>query len=147
MMTSELEWDPSVFDHEFKDNGQWGDAPTILNSFDDVGDYKHRIALQHQSYLQRQDGNSIDDVINQCVSTTHSVPSVYEFDDAIFYDAYGTEFLDAPKLSQTITPKSTLNVNLIFRNYDLYLAGFLLISFSKLLNIRHSTHVFLLLLC
>jgi hypothetical protein len=38
MMASELEWDTSVLDHEFKEDEQWGDTPTIPSSFDDVGD-------------------------------------------------------------------------------------------------------------
>jgi hypothetical protein len=108
MMTSELEWDPSVLYHEFKEDETWGDSPTIPSSFDDIGDYKHCIALQYQSYFQRQDGNSIDDVIDQCVFTTHSVPSVYESDDTIFYDAYDAELLDTPKSSQTLTPETTV---------------------------------------
>jgi hypothetical protein len=66
MMTSELEWYPSVLDHEFKEDEQWGDTPTIPGFFDNDGDYKHHVALQHQSYFQRQDGNSIDDVIYKC---------------------------------------------------------------------------------
>jgi hypothetical protein len=45
MMTSELEWDQSVLDHEFKDDEKWGDPRTIPSSFDDVGDYKYRVAL------------------------------------------------------------------------------------------------------
>jgi hypothetical protein len=52
MMTSELEWDPSVLDHEFKEDEHWGDTPPIPSSFNDVGDYKHRIVLQHQSYFK-----------------------------------------------------------------------------------------------
>jgi hypothetical protein len=32
-MTSELEWDPSVLDHEFKEDAQWGDTATILSFF------------------------------------------------------------------------------------------------------------------
>jgi hypothetical protein len=71
MMTSELEWDPSFLDHEFKEDEQWGDPPTIPSSFDDIGDYKQRVALQHHSYFQRQDGNSTDDVIDQCIFATH----------------------------------------------------------------------------
>jgi hypothetical protein len=65
MMTSELEWDPLVLDHELKEDEQWGDPPTIPSSFDDVGDYKYHVALQHHSYFQRQDGKSNDDVIDQ----------------------------------------------------------------------------------
>jgi hypothetical protein len=56
-MTSELEWDPSVLDHEFKEHEQWRDSPTIPSDLKDVGEYKHRVALQHHSYFQRQEGN------------------------------------------------------------------------------------------
>jgi hypothetical protein len=104
----ELEWDPSVLDHDFKEDEQWGDTPTIPSSFDDVGDYKHHVSLQNQSYFQCQDGNSIDIVTDQCVFITLSVPSVYEFDDTIFYDAYDIEILDAPKSLQPLTPKTTV---------------------------------------
>jgi hypothetical protein len=51
-MTSELKWDPSVLDHEFREDEQWGDTTTIPSSFDDVGDYKHRVTLLHKSYFQ-----------------------------------------------------------------------------------------------
>jgi hypothetical protein len=42
------------------------------------------------------------------VFTSHSVPSVYEFDAIIFYDIYDTEILDASKSSQALTPKTTV---------------------------------------
>jgi hypothetical protein len=74
---------------------------------DDVGDNKGRVTLKHQSYFQQQVGNSINDIINQCVFTTHSVPSTYEFNNIIFYNAYDTDILVAPKSSQTLTPKTT----------------------------------------
>jgi hypothetical protein len=108
MMTSELEWDPSVLDHEFKEDEQWGDPSTIPSSFNDVGGYKHRVVLQHFSYFQRQDGDSTDDVIDQCIYATHSSPSIYEFDNTLFYDTYESEILDAPTSSQTLTPKNTV---------------------------------------
>jgi hypothetical protein len=72
MLTSDLEWDPSVLDHEFKEDEQWGDTPIFPSSLDDVGDYKYRVALQNHSYFQRQDGNSTDDIINQCSFSSHS---------------------------------------------------------------------------
>jgi hypothetical protein len=108
MMTSELKWDPSVLDHEFKKDEQWGDSPTIPSSFNDVGDYKYRVALQHHSYFQRQDGTSTDDVIDQCIFTSHSFPSTYEFDNILLYDACDTEILDTPTSSQSLTLKSTV---------------------------------------
>ena len=79
-MTSELEWDPSVLDHEFKEDESWGEPHTIPSSFTDVGDYKHCVTLQHHSYFQRQDGDSADDIIDQCIFVTHS-SSKYEFDN------------------------------------------------------------------
>jgi hypothetical protein len=107
-MTSELEWDPSVLDHKFKDDEQCGDLPTIPSSFNEVGEYKYRVVLQHHSYFKRQEGNSTDDVIDQCIFTTHSSPSTYEFNNTLFYDTYDMEILDAPTSSQILTPKHTI---------------------------------------
>jgi hypothetical protein len=45
-LTAELEWDPSVIDHEFKEDESWGDSPTILSSFDEVGNFKQRVSLK-----------------------------------------------------------------------------------------------------
>jgi hypothetical protein len=83
-------------------------ASTICSSFNDVGEYKHRVALQHHSHFQRQDGISTDDVIDPCIFVTHSSPSTYEFDDTLFYDTYKTEILDTPMSSQILTPKHTV---------------------------------------
>jgi hypothetical protein len=80
MMTSELKWDPSVLDHEFTEHDHWGDPPIIPSSLNDVGDYTHRVALQHHSYFQRQDGDSPDDVIDQCIFATHPLPTTYEYE-------------------------------------------------------------------
>jgi hypothetical protein len=107
-MTSELEWDSSVLDHEFKEDEQWGDPSAIPSTFNDVGEYKHRVALQHHSYFQHQDGNLTDDIIDQCIFVTHSSPSTYEFDNTLFYDTYKTEILDTPTSSQILTPKHTV---------------------------------------
>jgi hypothetical protein len=75
-LTSELEWDPSVLNHEFKEDESWGNSPTIPSSCDEVGDFKQRVSLKHQSYFARLDGYSHDDVINQCIFDTHTTPSV-----------------------------------------------------------------------
>jgi hypothetical protein len=67
MLTLEVEWDPSVLDHDFKEDYQYGEVPEMESSFDNVGDYKHQVIVQHLEYCQRQDGNLLDDVIDQCV--------------------------------------------------------------------------------
>jgi hypothetical protein len=128
-MTSELEWDPSVLDHKFKDDEQCGDLPTIPSSFNEVGEYKYRVVLQHHSYFKRQEGNSTDDVIDQCIFTTHSSPSTYEFNNTLFYDTYDMEILDALRHRKFSLLNIPLNVNQVSRNYGPYLVGFLLISF------------------
>jgi hypothetical protein len=58
---------------------------TIPSSFNDV---------QHHSYFQCHDGNSADDVIDQCIFVIHSSPSTCEFDNTLFYDTYEIEILD-----------------------------------------------------
>jgi hypothetical protein len=67
MLSSEVEWDPSVLDHDFKEDDNWGEGPEMESSFDNVGDYKHSVIVQHLEYFQRQDGDLLDDVIDQCV--------------------------------------------------------------------------------
>jgi hypothetical protein len=81
MLTSEVEWDPSVLDHDFNEDDQWGEVPEMESSFDNVGDYKHHVIIQHLEYSQSQDGDFIDDVITQCVSDAQASP----------YDAHATE--------------------------------------------------------
>jgi hypothetical protein len=58
--------DSSVLEHDLKEDEQWGEVPELDSSFDDVDDYKHRVIVQHLAYFHRQDGNLIDDVIDQC---------------------------------------------------------------------------------
>jgi hypothetical protein len=36
ILTSELEWDPSVLDHAFKEDEQWGEVSTFRSQFDEV---------------------------------------------------------------------------------------------------------------
>jgi hypothetical protein len=58
------------------------------SSFDEVGDCRHRVIVQHLAYFHRQDGDLIDDVIDQCVldAQTSQVPH-----EPVFYDAHETE--------------------------------------------------------
>jgi hypothetical protein len=96
ILTSELEGDPSVLDHELKENEKWGDTPTINTQFDEVGDYKQRIILHHTSYFQCQDGTTMDDIIDQCIYATHTSSPTTEHEGILFYDALQIEVLEAP---------------------------------------------------
>jgi hypothetical protein len=51
IFTSELEWDPSALDHDFKADEQWGAIPAIDDRLDPFGDYNHRVVVQHLSYF------------------------------------------------------------------------------------------------
>jgi hypothetical protein len=85
---SELEWEPSVLDHDFKEDEQWGEGPELDSSFDEFGDYKHHMIVQHLAYFQRQDGDLIDDFIDQCVLDAHTSQVPHE---PVFCDAHETE--------------------------------------------------------
>jgi hypothetical protein len=76
-LTSELEWDPTVLDHDFHDASEWADAATsdhgnLLNSrYDEFGQYRHRVLVNHLAYFSRLDGTNFDDCIDQCVFLAH----------------------------------------------------------------------------
>ena len=76
-LTSEMEWDPTVFDHKFNDVSEWGDAAvsaqgTLNNSqYDEFGQYRHRVLVNHHAYFSRHDGMALDDTIDQCVFIAH----------------------------------------------------------------------------
>jgi hypothetical protein len=84
IFTSELEWDPSVLDHEFKEEEQWGEAPTINTQFDEVSDYKLHIILHHTFYFQHQDGTTTDDTIDQCIYATDMSSPIKEHEGITF---------------------------------------------------------------
>jgi hypothetical protein len=88
ILTSELEWDPSVLDHIFKEDEQWGEAPTFKSQFDEVGDYTQRVILHHNTYFERQDGATTNDIIDQWIYATHMSTPTIEHEVAIFYDAF-----------------------------------------------------------
>jgi hypothetical protein len=64
ILSSEVEWDPLVLDHDFKEDEQWGGVTELESSLDEFGDYKHLINL---AYFQCQDGNLFDNIFDQCV--------------------------------------------------------------------------------
>jgi hypothetical protein len=108
ILTSELEWDPYVLDHIFKDDEQWGEAPTFKSQIDKVGDYTQRVILHHNTYFERQDGTTTNDIIDQCFDATHMSTTTIEHEGTIFYDALQHEIAEAPTSTQAIIPKATV---------------------------------------
>ena len=89
-LTGETDWDPSVLDHDPLEHENWADAicdleadPTT-NLFDEFGDYRKRIIVQHAQYFVRQDGTDLQDVMDQCIYHAHATQS----SESIFYDAF-----------------------------------------------------------
>jgi hypothetical protein len=103
-----LEWDPSVLDHEFREDEQWGEAPTFKSQFNEVGDYNQRVVLHHNTYVERQDSTTTDDIIEQRFYATHMSTPTSEHEGIMFYDMFQTELVVAPKSSQAIIPKTTV---------------------------------------
>jgi hypothetical protein len=104
-----LEWNPSVLDHIFKEDEQWREAPTFISQFDEVGDYTQRVILHHNTYFERQDGTTTDDIIVQCIYATHMFTTTKEHEDNIFYDAFQHEIAEAFTSAQAIIPRTTVN--------------------------------------
>jgi hypothetical protein len=88
-----LEWDPSVLYHDFKEGDQRGDVPEIESFYDEFGDYEHCVIVLHLEYFQRQDGDILDDVIDQCVLDAQTSQVLHE---PVFHDSHDTD-LDMSK--------------------------------------------------
>jgi hypothetical protein len=108
-----LEWDPSVLDYDFKEDEQWGEVPELDSSFDEFGDYKHCVIVQHLPYSHRQDGDLIEDVIDQCVLDAQTSQVLHE---PVFYDAHETEIAIPESIPPAPTPSGP-SVILITTSY------------------------------
>jgi hypothetical protein len=77
-LRSEVEWDPTVLDHAFTDDSQWGkDNPEIVDLISDsaynaFGQYRHRVEVNKHVYFARFNSDDIDYHIDQCVVNAHS---------------------------------------------------------------------------
>jgi hypothetical protein len=131
-----LEWDSSVLDHILKEDEQWGEAPTLKSQFDEVGDYTQRILLHHNTYFERQDGTSTDNVIDQCIYATHTSASTTANEDHTFYDAYQHEIAEAPTSTQAIIPKTTVKRS---PDFQLLRPFFRWMSADIIQKIKHTT--------
>jgi hypothetical protein len=70
-LTLEMEWDPTVLDHQYHDSSEWGDTSlssigTLNNTrYDEFGQYRQWVLVNHLLYT------TLDDHIDQCVLTAH----------------------------------------------------------------------------
>jgi hypothetical protein len=75
-LTSELEWDPTVLDHEFTNPSEYSSNQHVGISndspYNSFGDYRHRIEVNKLNYYSRFDGDNIDDHIDRCVVHAHT---------------------------------------------------------------------------
>jgi hypothetical protein len=147
ILTSELEWDPSVLDHIFKMDEQWGEAPTLKSQFNEVGDYTQRAILHHNTYCECQDGTTTDDIIDQCIYATHMFTTTTEHEGNIFYDAFQHEIAEAPTPAQATMPKITVKRSPDFQLLRPFFGWMSADIIQKTLNIPLSTHDFLPVLC
>ena len=89
-LTGESTWDPSVLDHDLADDEQWADALSDLeadpktNLFDEFGNYRLRVTVQHAASFLCSSDADVQDVIDQCVFDAHS----HVIHEPIFYDAH-----------------------------------------------------------
>jgi hypothetical protein len=114
------------------------------SSFDEVGDYKHRVIVQHLAYFPRQDGDLLDDGIDQCVldAQTSQVPH-----EPVFYNAHETELAIPEGIPPAPAPSGPKVISKREPNYDQlrpFFGGLVLKSSRRLLNTLLSMLVFLL---
>jgi hypothetical protein len=105
---------PSVLDHNFKEDKQWGEVPGLDSSFDDYGDYKYRVVV-HLAYFHRQDGDLLDDVLDQCVLDSQTSQVLHE---PVFYDAHETEIAIPQGIPLEPTPSGPTVVSKCETDYD-----------------------------
>jgi hypothetical protein len=113
ILTSELECTPSILDHAFKEDEQWGESPTINSQFDDVDKYALYYIIIPTSNVN-QDGTTMDNIIDQCIYGTHMSSSTTEHEGTLFYDALQSEILEAPTSLQALIPKTTIKRSPLF---------------------------------
>jgi hypothetical protein len=76
-LTSEMELDPTVLDHQYHDSFEWGNtslsSTCTLNNvcYDEFGQYCQWVLVSHLSYFSQQDGTTLDDHIDHCFLTAH----------------------------------------------------------------------------
>jgi hypothetical protein len=108
ILTSKLVWDPSILDHIFKVDEQWGEAPTLKSQFNGIWQLHKRVILHHNTYFESQDGTTTDDEFDQCIYATHMFNTIKEFEGNIYYDAFQHEIAEAPTSAQAIMTKTTV---------------------------------------
>ena len=87
ILTSDVDWDPSVLDHSLDDTDEWFDAQTDLppaivqNPFDEFGDYRNITVAEHFSttFMNTSTALSLEDDIDYCVLTHYAQANEAEF--------------------------------------------------------------------
>ena len=95
VFTSDVDWDPTVFDHVIDiDNDIWYDALEDIdadpdsNPFDEFGDYRKREVCGAMFFDARYT-HDIDDIIDACVSSAHpAISSDLEPDPCVTYSSF-----------------------------------------------------------
>ena len=95
-LTSESDWDPSVLDSVGDDDSDmWFDSVSDIEPdpnmqrFDEVGDYRHRVTVQHADFFHRRTTNDFEDVIDRCIYHSQVATSPPKFYDAYEVDVNG----------------------------------------------------------
>jgi hypothetical protein len=58
ILTSELDWDPYIWYHDFEPGDQWSEISFIDTKFDDASDYKNRDLLELEELLESNANSS-----------------------------------------------------------------------------------------
>ena len=86
-MTGEPQWDPTILDHdpdtEMECSREDEPVDPRMNLFDQYGNYRQRVAVHYASYLNKDDADELEGIIDHCVYHAQSVTldHIHPYDD------------------------------------------------------------------
>ena len=106
VVTADKDWDPSVLDSDpEEENEQWWDAEEEVDEhpyhtlFDEYGNYRKRVTVQHCEAFARSTSNDLDNLIDTCTLHTLDIK-----DNLHFFDAHMHQLAFEQETTPTISP-------------------------------------------
>jgi hypothetical protein len=97
--------DPSILNHEFKEDGQWEEVHEPESSFDKIGDYKNLVNVQNLQYVQCPNDHELnDDIIDPRVLDPQTSQEPHDPDNPELYDAKDKKMVYHQKIPSQYPP-------------------------------------------
>jgi hypothetical protein len=117
VLTADVEWDPCTIDHDLEADQNWFDAISAIearpgtNLFDEYGNYRHRIVLHCDMYLNQDTGDPYNDTVDRCVF--HAQHNTFHQSSNLSIMAFPTSTTPIPTTDHEDTLSTTIMPRLI----------------------------------